>query len=564
MTGQVGIDSQGRLWCAIGIIDQVVTFGSDRAVSSNGVWEYGNNLADTAREFAEGIVNDAKEDYNSKITSLDEKITNTNTNLQSVTDRVQTNESNIWSLKQYNTKNDSDISQIQSDITNLKDKDKSQDQIIEQTQQNIDSSISEVKQQITQNRTEIESDYNSKVQNLQTQITTNKDNINLLSTKTDKSNQDIQSNKQAIGQNKTDIQALQSRCTTIESNIQTNKTNILNLTNRVSTNESNIQTQTSRINNLSTQQTQQSSDIKSLQDQIYGRFFNTEEEILEWIKVSDNIQKLDVGAGLYLYDNNTVYYIWDGTSVLKFRHLEIPVEGYMIRNNPTGIGSISMNGCEYSTNSAVFGLDNSSNGDGSLVAGLGMQINNGYSFGVGRYNKQVSNSEIFTVGVGESNSNRKTGMRIHETGDQDLLGDIKIYNSNLGTNNRPFIAKCKSTYSFKNIPSNVRLKVDYDLFYSRISVNDNNTYYITRTYNEWFLDDSKLRSTISDLSDIGMTFVYIDGTSGTPEFEFDNKDYITVYAPPQVEVSLRNFYSEVASMNLYVDDDGDICQYESK
>lgn len=562
MTGQVGIDSQGRLWCTVNIVDQVVTFGSARAVSSNGVWEYGNNLADSAREFAEGIVNEAKEDYTSKINALDEKITGTDGDLSSLTGRVETNESDISSLKQYNTQNDSKILQIQTDITGLREKDASQDQIIEQTQQNLDSGISEINQKIQQNKTEIESDYNSKVQQLQGQITTNKNSIDSLNTKTDQSNQNISANTSAISQNKTDIQALQQRCQTIEGNVSINKTNITQLTSRVTANESNLQTQTSRINNLQTQSTQQSSDIKNLQSQTYGKFFNTEEEIINWIAVPDNIKNLQVGAGLYLYDSNSVYYIWNGTSVLRFQHIEVPAEGYMVRNNPTGMGSISMNGCQYSTNSAVFGLNNSSNGEGSLVAGVGIQTSNEYSFGVGRYNQKVSDQEIFTVGVGESDSNRKTAMRLFETGDQDLLGDIRIYSSSLGQNNKPFIAKCKTTYNFKNIPLNVRPKVDYDLFYSSISINEDGLYYIQRSYDQWILNDQKIRISIQNLSDIGITFVYTDDTSGVPQFEFANNDQITIYAPPQVEVSLRDFYSNVASMNLYVDEDGDVCQYE--
>lgn len=566
MTGQVGIDSEGRLWCVVGstdqTIDQVVTSGSQRAVSSNGVWEYGNNLADTARAFTENLVNESKSDYTSKINETNESVAQINNNIQSLTTRISTNESEIISLKQYNTDNDSKISKIQTDITSLQDKNTSQDQNIQQIQEDISSSISEVNQNIQQNRTEIESDYNSKISTLQSQVTTNQNNIDSIATKIEQVNQDIQDSQNAIFQNAQSIQTLQDRCTTIESNVQTNKTNITSLTSRVTSNESNIQTQISRINNLSTSSTQYATDIKTLQDQTYGKFFNTEEELLQWVSIQDNIKNLQVGAGLYLYGSNSLYYIWNGTALLKFQHIDVPTEGYMTKNNPSGSGTISMNNCQSGSNSAAFGVDNTADGECSLISGTGMEIGENYAFGIGRYNQQTVDGEIFTVGIGESDSSRKSAMRIFETGDQSLYGDIQIYSSQMSASGKPFVAKCKTEYHFKNIPSNVRLQIDYDLFYSKISENEDSMYSITRSSDQWILDDYKLRTSFSNLSDVGITFSYTDETSGTPQFQFDSSDYITVYAPPQVEISLRNFYSAFSSMNLYVDEDGDVCQYE--
>lgn len=563
MTRQVGIDEQGRLWTTISPVDQVVTFGSSNAVSSNAVWEYGNNLADSTRGFIEEEIQEVQSDYNSKINSVDGKVDDTNENLLQTQNKIQGIEKDVSSLQISNTELSGKIDEASSSIEKIQQKDTEQDASIQQLQEDLNTKIETVEGNIQSAKTELQEDYNAKIQGLKSEVDANKNNISSLQSGILESNKNIEQNSQKISENEQSIDSIKEKQTELEQNIQTNANNISKLNQRVTSNESSIQTQTSRINNLSDQSEQQSTQIQELQQKKVGIFFNTEEEITQWISEPENTKNLQIGTGLYLYNTNKVYYIWNGTSVLKFQHIDVPSGGYMLKNNPTGNGYIVMNNCISGSNGAVFGNDNNAYGVNSLVSGIGMKISSGYSFGVGKYNKPTESNEIFTVGTGESDSNRKTGMRVFNNGDQSLSGDLVAYESDISSPNKPFVAKCRFTYLFSNMPSNVRPRVDYDTFYSNITQNEENTYEVVRDSEQWYIQDQKYRAEITDLSQIGITFVYTDDTEGIPEFEFSDGDTVSVYAPPQIEISLRDFYSKVAAMNLYVDEDGDVCQYES-
>ena len=67
MTREVGVDSNGRLWTTILTVDSVVTSGSDHAVSSNAVWNYGNDLADSARKYVDEQLSAHETDYTQRI-----------------------------------------------------------------------------------------------------------------------------------------------------------------------------------------------------------------------------------------------------------------------------------------------------------------------------------------------------------------------------------------------------------------------------------------------------------------------------------------------------------------
>ena len=85
-------------------------------------------------------------------------------------------------------------------------------------------------------------------------------------------------------------------------------------------------------------------------------------------------------------NDNSIYYIWTGTTTLRFQYLEVPDGGYMEAQDPTANGSISMNGNIASSYSAAFGSENTANGVNSIVAGIGMNAPNAGMAAFGSYN----------------------------------------------------------------------------------------------------------------------------------------------------------------------------------
>lgn len=117
---------------------------------------------------------------------------------------------------------------------------------------------------------------------------------------------------------------------------------------------------------------------------------------------------LGVGTCLYIKGNTSIHYVWNGTSAEKVNILIEVVGGYMTAINPSGTGYISMNGNEVASDSAAFGSDNATHGAYSFVSGHGMNLANECQAGVGKYNAKPKADEIFTVGYGKDNDNRKT------------------------------------------------------------------------------------------------------------------------------------------------------------
>ena len=256
-----------------------------------------------------------------------------------------------------------------------------------------------------------------------------------------------------------------------------------------------------------------------------------------------------------------MYYIWNGTTTLRFQYIEVPDGGYMVRNNPVGVGSMTMNDCQAGTGSAAFGEGNRVNVSNGFASGEGILVSEDNAFGVGSYNKTPVDNEIFSVGIGTSDTDRKSALRLLSDGFMDVSGDLTIFSSELSPVRYPFTAKCRSSITARNMPGNVVMNVNYDTFYSSVDISEDDTYVLTYSNAGWVTGQA--RSYINDLSTIGITFAYTDETPGTPSIEFTLGDTITIYAPQQPEVSLRNFYSAFASMGLYVDADGDVCQEDS-
>ena len=561
MTREVGVDSSGRLWTTILTIDSVVTSGSDHAVSSNAVWNYGNDLADSARKYVDEQLSAHETDYTQRIQEVQNNLDQTNTNVTNLTQRVSTAESDITAIKSKNTEQDNSISQINTNITALQEKNTSQDTAIQQVQTNLDNKATQIESEIQSVKTQIEEDYDEQISGLQQQINSNDTDITQLQSGLSTANQNISQNTQKISQNASNITALQERCTTIEGKVSTNTTSITTLTQRVGTAESNIQTQTSRVNTLSATVSGHTTQIASLQSEENGRFFTSESELLQWVENSENTKNLQVGAGLYVNNDDSMYYIWDGTKTLRFQYIEVPDGGYMVRNNPVGVGSMTMNDCQAGTGSAAFGEGNRVNVSNGFASGEGIIVSEDNAFGVGSYNQTPVDNEIFSVGVGTSGTDRKSAMRLLSDGFMDLSGDLTIFSSELSPAKYPFTAKCHSSITARNMPDNVVMNVNYDMFYSAMGISEDDTYALTYSNAGWLTGQA--RTYITDLSTIGITFAYTDGTAGTPSIEFSLGDTITIYAPQQPEVSLRNFYSAFASMGLYVDADGDVCQEDS-
>ena len=225
--------------------------------------------------------------------------------------------------------------------------------------------------------------------------------------------------------------------------------------------------------------------IASLQSEENGRFFTSESDLLQWVENPTNTQNLQVGAGLYVNNDDSMYYIWDGTKTLKFQYIEVPDGGYMVRNNPVGVGSMTMNDCQAGTGSAAFGEGNRVNVSNGFASGEGIIVSEDNAFGVGSYNKTPVENEIFSVGVGTSDTDRKSAMRLLSDGFMGLSGDLTIFTSELSPAKYPFTAKCHSSITARNMPDNAVMNVNYDTFYSAVDISEDGTYVLTYSNAGW-------------------------------------------------------------------------------
>lgn len=563
MTREVGVDSNGKLWTTILTVDSVVTSGSDHAVSSNAVWNYGNDLADSAREYVDEQLSAHETDYTQRIQEVQNNLDQTNTNVTNLTQRVSTTESDITAIESKDAEQDNSISQINTNITALQQKNTQQDTAIQQVQTNLDNEVSALESTIQSVKTEIETDYDEQISGLQQQITSNDGDITALQSGLATANQNISSNTTKINGNTSSITALQQRCTTIEGNVSTNTSNISALTTRVGTAESNIQTQTSRVNTLNATVSGHTTQITALQNEENGRFFDTEKALLAWVAVPANTVNLQVGAGLYVNNDNSLYYIWTGTTILRFQYLEVPDGGYMKAQDPTANGSISMNGNITSSYSAAFGSENTANGVNSIVAGIGMNAPNAGMAAFGSYNQTPDDREIFSMGTGSSDTSRKTAFRIFADGCTYSSGDYIAFDEDMSPQGHCDLAQCSVQYTISNMPNECVLSVNYDKFYENVTTYSDDYEYmvIYETNIGWSSENLGDDNTYyQNLSNIGISVVYKDTMEEAPIPQFVYGDKITIYAPPQVEISMRKFNADYRMLRLYVDADGDVCQ----
>ena len=151
-------------------------------------------------------------------------------------------------------------------------------------------------------------------------------------------------------------------------------------------------------------------------------------------------------------------------------------------------------------------------------------------------------------------------MSIHDDGSQQNGNDIVAFAKNYVSDDRCDIPKSTVDILIQNMDGNIYTAIEYDKFYASVAYSETNNYTLTYQDGVWQLSNPIQRAAYTDLSEIGITFRYRDETPGTPSITFTNGDTITIYAPPQGQISMRDMYTAFNKLHLYVDEDGDVCQ----
>lgn len=369
------------------------------------------------------------------------------------------------------------------------------------------------------------------------------------------------------------ISELQTSIKTANDNIEKNKANIdlLNkststLSSRIDENDKNTSLNKQDISELKPKVTQLQTDIQEVKSRNIGYYFDTESALLSWLSIEDNVAKLGVGVCLYIRGNPLIHYVWNGTSAEKVNILADVVGGYMTAINPTGTGYIRMNNNQVASDGAAFGADNIANGLYSFVAGHGMRLVNECQAGIGKYNAESKSDEIFTVGYGKDDNNRKTVSYIGSDGTSHHIGDVTACDEDLSAPVTVDVSRMRVVCAIKDMPVNVKPVIDWSEFLSTVTLNNVAEYTFVYNDNHWnsssydfsYIIDQQMK--YNPISAIGITFDYIDGRIAEVPIDFVDGDTITVYAPLQKTISLRELYNAVNATGLYVDEDGDVCQ----
>lgn len=369
------------------------------------------------------------------------------------------------------------------------------------------------------------------------------------------------------------INELQTSIKSANDNITTNKADIESLNNstsalssRIDENDRNTNLNKQDISELKPKVTQLQTDIQEVKSRNIGYYFDTESALLSWLSVEDNIDKLGVGVCLYIRGNPSIHYVWNGTSAEKVTILAEVVGGYMTAINPAGAGYIRMNNNQVASDGAAFGDDNIANGLYSFVAGHGLKITNDSQGAVGRYNAESKTDEVFTVGYGDDDENRKTVHYVGSDGTSHQMGDVTACDEDLNSPISVDASKAKMLYSIANIADNVVLTINWDAFLSTVTLNNDGKYTFTYSGGHWnsecydFSYVSEQQTQYYPIDVVGITFSYKDGAVADVPINLAEGDTISVYAPLQKTISLRKLYNTVSALGLYVDEDGDVCQ----
>ena len=342
------------------------------------------------------------------------------------------------------------------------------------------------------------------------------------------------------------------------SDISDLKTANSTLTNRVTTNEQNIQFNKDDITSLKPQVSQLQDDLDEVKSRNIGYFFSSISAMNTWLANEDNKRLLSVGVCLYITGNTSLFFVWNGTQAIQVNILENISGGYLSAINPTGAGYFKMNNNEISSGAAAFGFDNIAGGLYSFVAGHGVSANNEAQSVVGKYNATPKSDEMFSVGAGTDVENRQTVHTITESGYSKSTGDVTAFDTGLNAPISADKSKVAVSCSITNKQSNVDVKVDWDSFVTLITRNDDGIYNFAYKDGHWSSDSynfayiAQQGTYYHSVDVIGISFAYNDGTEGTPTINFVDNDTITVHAPLQKTISLRELYNTVSELYQYV------------
>lgn len=326
----------------------------------------------------------------------------------------------------------------------------------------------------------------------------------------------------------------------------------------ISENSSNIQFNAQDISNIKPRVTQLETDITEVKSRNIGYFFDTEQDLLDWIKIQSNKEKLGIGVCLYISGNSQIYYVWNGINAIKTTIIADVIGGYMHAQNPIGSGYMRMNNSQVGSNAASFGDDNISAGVYSFTAGLGLNSKGQTATAIGQYNAEPKNDEVFSVGFGANDKNRKTVHYISDSGDNHSCGDITAFDTELNAPITTDKSKVAVSCTITNKQSNVDVKVDWDSFITIITRNDAGVYNFVYKDGHWSSDSynfayiAQQETYYYPIDVVDISFVYNDGTEGKPTITFVDNDTITVHAPLQKTISLRELYNTVSELYQYV------------
>ena len=558
MTQDVGVDGSGKLYTKGVQVDGAVTAFSENAVSSNGVYQYGNQLVTQMQS----LVNTTKQNIDNEQAVERKKITDsldtTNATVEQLKTSVQTNTSDISILEVSVNQAKQDISGNSSEITKIKQKNENQDTEISGIKTDITNQVKTLNDTITRTKSEIEADITSQVSSVNTKADNNAKSISTLQSGLEAANGNIDTNKNGIAANKLDIGGLKTRCENIESNVSANKSSIDELKTSVASNLASIQVNASGIVELNNKATSQQAQITTLLARSIGGFFESESALLNWIKSTDNTKNLEVGAGLFVNNDTSLYYIWDGNKAIKFVFLSDITGGYLTAINPSGTGQITMNDCTAGSYGAAFGSSNTVRKLYGLASGRGLIVVADGGAAFGKYNATPDDDEMFSIGAGQNDETRQTVHTITESGYSKSTGDVTAFDTGLNAPISADKSKVAVSCSITNKQSNVDVKVDWDSFVTLITRNDTGIYNFVYKDGHWSSDSynfayiAQQGTYYHSVAVIGISFAYNDGTKGTPTINFVDNDTITVHAQLQKTISLRELYNTVSELYQYV------------
>lgn len=521
MTQDVGVDSLGKLYTIPVTVDSEVIVYSENPVSGNGVYTYVQNT----------------------VTEIDTKISDTQTAITTAyTAAIQT---------------------VSDQVT-----------VLQTTVDNLDETFGPTADAVAELKSGLET-ANTNITTNTTNIATNTSNISSLDTRVSTLETSQATQDTNISTLQTDLSTLETTVSGMNTTLTTTNTNVTNLQSQVSSLNTNVTAHTTSISSLNTTVTSQGTRLTALETTVtainarqFGYFFQNYNAIATWLSNSSNTSNLIIGTCFYLYNTTSVFYVWNGGELQTYT-LSASTDFYLTTNNPQGEGNFSMNGTAAGGYSTALGMGNYAAGTYSAAIGYNVQTTNKTQVAIGQYNASANSDSIFEVGIGTSSTDLKTGLQVSTEGKLDVYDDVVIYSSALDSHGGADAPNTTITTT-ATLASNVEIELDGNTMIRYVTKNSTNTYTFTYNGTYWtsdsfnfFYTTSEDKQAYRDISYLGVSFAYTDSTSGTPTVTFSNGNTITCYIPTITDISVKEFYDFVKAFRLYVDDEGNVCQYES-